>query len=158
MTVAKQSSFRFVFTQIKHESGDLLAIALLILIGTISGFAATNVSETYDAKVFAVATLLSSYLIYNSVKIIDQADIDYLELLSRRTQAREEDLTDEYKQERDALVNKVHKGLKPKGKNGFPITGPEFASLLEILVEAANEGSLAQMSASQPDEMEDDLF
>ncbi|KXJ23548.1 hypothetical protein AC249_AIPGENE12430 [Exaiptasia diaphana] len=49
-------------------------------------FAATNVSETYDAKVFAVATLLSSYLIYNSVKIIDQADIDYLELLSRRTQ------------------------------------------------------------------------
>ncbi|KXJ23571.1 hypothetical protein AC249_AIPGENE12446 [Exaiptasia diaphana] len=28
---------------------------------------------------------------------------------------------------------------------GSPITGPEFASLLEILVEAANEGSLAQI-------------
>lgn len=45
-----------------------------------------NVSENYDAKIFAVATLMSSFLIYNSVKIIDQADIDYLELLARRTQ------------------------------------------------------------------------
>ncbi|KAG1660232.1 Guanylate-binding protein 5 [Nymphon striatum] len=50
------------------------------------GFAATNVSENYDAKIFAVSTLMSSFLIYNSVKIIDQADIDYLELLARRTQ------------------------------------------------------------------------
>ena len=52
----------------------------------MSGFAANNVSEIYDAKVFAVASLLSSFLIYNSVKVIDQADLDYLELLSRRTQ------------------------------------------------------------------------
>lgn len=44
------------------------------------GFAATNVSESYDAKVFAVATLLSSYLIYNSVKVsptITEASITY---------------------------------------------------------------------------------
>lgn len=33
------------------------------------GFAASNISETYDAKIFSVATLLSSYLIYNSVKV-----------------------------------------------------------------------------------------
>ncbi|KAM7304888.1 hypothetical protein ISCGN_014788 [Ixodes scapularis] len=52
----------------------------------VAGFAANNVSENYDAKIFAVATLISSHLIYNSVKIIDQADIDYLELLARRTQ------------------------------------------------------------------------
>mgnify|MGYP002714385969 CR=1 FL=1 len=50
------------------------------------GFAATNISENYDAKIFAVSTLLSSTLLYNSVKIIDQSDIDYLELLARRTQ------------------------------------------------------------------------
>ena len=34
------------------------------------GFAANNISETYDAKIFSVATLLSSYLIYNSVKVL----------------------------------------------------------------------------------------
>ena len=34
------------------------------------GFAASNISETYDAKIFSVATLLSSYLIYNSVKVV----------------------------------------------------------------------------------------
>jgi len=33
------------------------------------GFAANNISENYDAKIFSVATLLSSYLIYNSVKV-----------------------------------------------------------------------------------------
>lgn len=50
------------------------------------GFAANNVSENYDAKIFAVTTLLSSHLLFNSVKIINQADIDYLEVLSRQTQ------------------------------------------------------------------------
>ena len=57
----------------------------MLLLDT-EGFAATNVSENYDAKIFAVATLLSGQLLYNSVKIIDQSDIDYLELLARRTQ------------------------------------------------------------------------
>ena len=74
----------------------------------LSGFAASNISEVYDAKIFAVATILSSYLIYNSVKvsvsfsiysnhdsyplliqIIDQGDIDYLDLLARRTRVRD---------------------------------------------------------------------
>ena len=39
-----------------------------------SGFAANNISESYDAKIFAVSTLLSSYLIYNSVKVCDTSD------------------------------------------------------------------------------------
>ncbi|XP_033105454.1 guanylate-binding protein 1-like [Anneissia japonica] len=209
----------------------------LIFLDT-EGFAANNVSERYDAKIFAVATLLSSYLIYNSVKIIDQADMDYLELLARRTQlfalrsqmsrakwandfnhdlltfpplmwvvqdfvqaigddmspkewlegmmdsstwesedhrislldvfesvnchtlffpatkkdllqdlsqAREDDLTIEYKNERDSLLQKLKDGIIPKGKNDRPMTGPELASLIDILVTAANEGSLAQV-------------
>ncbi|CAM1313018.1 Gbp5 (predicted), partial [Pycnogonum litorale] len=202
------------------------------------GFAANNVSENYDAKIFSVTTLMSSYLIYNSVKIIDQADIDYLELLSRRTQlfalrsqmsrvkwtddfnhdlltfppllwvvqdfvqmtvdgetpkewlhrlmgthvrenedyiisllsifksidchtlflpavkrhllmnlsrATEEDLTDEYKTERDQLNKKLRAGIVPKAKNNKPLTGPGLAALLHILVNAANEGSLSEV-------------
>ncbi|KAF2076371.1 hypothetical protein CYY_002328 [Polysphondylium violaceum] len=57
----------------------------LLLLDT-EGFYSSNVSETYDAKIFAITTLLSSHLIYNSVKIIDQSALEYLELLSRRTQ------------------------------------------------------------------------
>lgn len=202
------------------------------------GFAANNISENYDAKIFAVATLLSSYLLYNSVKIIDQADIDYLELLARRTQlfalrsqmsrskwtnevnkdllsfppliwvvqdfaqetingetptqwlhrlmtthsrendlyeislldifksvdchtlflpavkkrlltdlslAKEEDLTEEYKQERAQLIRKLKKEIVPKRKNQRPISGPELSALIEILVKAANDGSLADV-------------
>ncbi|XP_033642989.1 guanylate-binding protein 5-like [Asterias rubens] len=203
------------------------------------GFAANNVSEIYDAKVFAVASLLSSFLIYNSVKVIDQADLDYLELLSRRTQlfalksqlsrakwaqdfnhdllsfppllwvvqdfvqitgndeptpsewlhemmkssawenenhrislmdifpevechtlffpatkkeilqdlslAREEDLTAEYKVERNRLIHTLRQGIIPKEKNGRPITGAELVALIDVLVTAANEGSLSQI-------------
>ncbi|KAI1305312.1 Guanylate-binding protein 1 [Halotydeus destructor] len=68
----------------KMKTADGEEISVIFL--DTEGFAANNVSENYDAKVFAVATLLSSHLLYNSVKIIDQVDIDYLELLSRRTQ------------------------------------------------------------------------
>eukprot|EP01125_Pyxidicula_operculata_P014554 TRINITY_DN4856_c0_g1_i1.p1 TRINITY_DN4856_c0_g1~~TRINITY_DN4856_c0_g1_i1.p1 ORF type:complete len:698 (-),score=128.01 TRINITY_DN4856_c0_g1_i1:14-2107(-) len=50
------------------------------------GLFASNVTEIYDAKIFAVATLLSSYLVYNSVKLIDQSAIDYMEILVRRAQ------------------------------------------------------------------------
>uniref|UniRef100_T1IUF1 GB1/RHD3-type G domain-containing protein n=1 Tax=Strigamia maritima TaxID=126957 RepID=T1IUF1_STRMM len=201
------------------------------------GFAANNISENYDAKIFAIATLLSSQLIYNSVKIIDQADIDYLELLARRTQlfalrsqmskakwtefnhdllsfppllwvvqdfvqttdegqtvrdwihqlmethtrenedyeisllgifksidchtlflpatekrllndlslAEEKDFTPEYRLERDQLLLKIKTDLVPKEKNQEPITGPQIAALLEILVMAANDGSLADV-------------
>lgn len=66
----------------KLENGQDVSLVFL----DTEGFAANNVSENYDAKVFAVSTMLSSHLLYNSVKIIDQGDIDYLELLARRTQ------------------------------------------------------------------------
>lgn len=220
--------------KVKLLSGQQLSLIFL----DTEGFAATNVSENYDAKIFAIATLISSHLIYNSVKIIDQAEIDYLELLARRTQlfalrsqlskakwngefvhdllsfppllwvvqdfvqttvnnetptqwlhrlmeahsreseeykislldlfkslechtlfipavkrtlltdlsqASEEDLTDEYIEERNALSKKLHEVLVPKTKNGKPITGTELAGLLHVLVDAANDGSLANV-------------
>lgn len=79
-------------------------------------------------------------------------------------QAREVDLTPEYREERDRLKDRLTSDLVPKEKNGEcllycfhirctllssiigrPITGPELASLLEVLVSAANEGSLAEV-------------
>lgn len=202
------------------------------------GFAANNVTENYDAKVFAVSTLLSSHLLYNSVKIIDQSDIDYLELLARRTQlfalrsqlskskwttdfnqdlltfppltwvvqdfvqethnfetpsewlhrlmgghsresdnytislldifekvdchtlfipafekdlltdlsqARDQDLSSDYRRERDALLRKLKISVKPKEKNENYVTGSDLAQLLRVLVTAANDGSLADV-------------
>ena len=41
----------------------------VVIVHVYVGFAANNISETYDAKIFSVATLLSSYLLYNSVKV-----------------------------------------------------------------------------------------
>ncbi|XP_030853992.1 guanylate-binding protein 2 [Strongylocentrotus purpuratus] len=224
-------------TRMTLSSGQDVAVIFL----DTEGFAANNVSETYDAKVFAVSALLSSYLIYNSVKVIDQADLDYLELLARRTQlfalrsqlsrakwaqdfnhdllsfppllwvvqdfvqsldsddtasdpkkwlhhmmqsmawegedhpislmdvfqsvdcrtlffpattkeilqdlskAKESDLTIDYRQERDELIKGLKAGLVPKEKNGKLLGGPEMASLLNVLVTAANEGSLSQI-------------
>lgn len=220
--------------KVRLPSGETISLIFL----DTEGFAANNVSENYDAKIFAMATLISSHLIYNSVKIIDQADIDYLELLARRTQlfalrsqlsrakwrdgfvhdllsfppllwvvqdfvqntldnetptqwlhrlmnthtresedykislldifkslechtlflpavkrhlltdlsqAEERDLTEEYIQEREELSEKLRSSLKPKTKNGKPITGVELANLFEILVSASNDGSLAEV-------------
>jgi hypothetical protein len=202
------------------------------------GFAANNVTENYDAKVFAVSTLLSSHLLYNSVKIIDQSDIDYLELLARRTQlfalrsqlskskwtsdfnqdlltfppltwvvqdfvqethqfetptewlhrlmgghsresdnytislldifeqvdchtlfipafdkelltdlshAKDEDLSSDYRRERDQLLRKLKNNVVPKEKNEQYVTGADLAQLLRVLVTAANDGSLADV-------------
>jgi hypothetical protein len=50
------------------------------------GFYAPNVSSTYDAKVFSLATLMSSLVMYNSVRIIDQNALEALELLGRRAE------------------------------------------------------------------------
>lgn len=68
--------------QVTNSEGKKISVLFI----DTEGFFANNVSESYDAKIFAVATLLSSHLIYNSVKIIDQASVEYLELLARRTQ------------------------------------------------------------------------
>lgn len=201
------------------------------------GFAASNITENYDAKVFAVSTLMSSHLIYNSVKIIDQSDIDYLELLARRTQlfalrsqlsklkwtdfdlnmlafppltwvvqdfaqdtakyesptdwlhrlmaahsresdnytislldifedvdchtmfipaferdllmdlskATEDNLSDVYRAERDELKKKLKSKIKPKEKSEKFVSGPDLAKLMTVLVNAANDGSLADV-------------
>jgi len=50
------------------------------------GFFGPGVTETYDAKVFTVATLLGAHLVYNTVKIIDQQQVSLLEMLARRAQ------------------------------------------------------------------------
>lgn len=201
------------------------------------GFAANNVTENYDAKVFAVSTLMSSHLLYNSVKIIDQSDIDYLELLARRTQlfalrsqlskskwtdfnhdmltfppltwvvqdfvqethnfetptewlhrlmgghsresdnytislldifedvdchtlfipafdrdlltdlsrATDDDLSADYRRERDHLMRKLKDKVAPKEKDNSFVTGSDLSQLLRVLVTAANDGSLADV-------------
>ena len=202
------------------------------------GFAANNVSEDYDSKIFAVTTLLSSHLLFNSVKIVNQADIDYLEVLSRQTQlfalrsqmtkskwleslnedllnfppltwvvqdfvqetesgetstkwlhrlmsahirenddyklslldifkevychtlflpatsryllknlnnAAEEDLTPEYRTDRDLLIERIKQNLRPKSRDGRLINGAELSHLLTVLVSAANDGNLTSV-------------
>ncbi len=42
--------------------------------------------QRYDAQIFSITTLLSSHVLYNTVKLIDQNAVDYLGLLTRRTQ------------------------------------------------------------------------
>lgn len=50
------------------------------------GFFGPGIDESYDAKVFTIATLLGAHLVYNSVKIIDQQAVNLLEMLARRAQ------------------------------------------------------------------------
>lgn len=57
------------------ENGQKISIIFLDSEGLFS----SNISETYDAKIFAITALLSSQLIYNSVRFIDQSAIDYIE-------------------------------------------------------------------------------
>ena len=71
--------------------------------------------------------------------------------------AKDDDLTEEYKAERDSLIEKIRQGLEPKEKNGRPLRGPELATLLEILVTAANDGSLSTVS-SRSDVLECDVL
>ena len=58
----------------------------VVLFMDTEGFYGQDVSESYDARTFTVATLLSSYLVYNTIKLIDQGMVEYLEILARRTQ------------------------------------------------------------------------
>lgn len=66
-------------------------------------------------------------------------------ILNDLSMATDDDLTFEYKEERDDLIYKLKQSLLPKEKNHKPITGAELATLFEILVNAANEGSLAEI-------------
>jgi hypothetical protein len=49
-----------------------------ILLLDCEGFFGLGASENYDAKLFSITTLLSSYLIFNTIKIIDQASAEYI--------------------------------------------------------------------------------
>jgi hypothetical protein len=59
----------------KEINGKRVAIIFL----DSEGLAASQVSELYDAKIFAISALASSLVIYNSIRLIDQASIDYIE-------------------------------------------------------------------------------
>jgi len=50
------------------------------------GFFGPGVSESYDAKIFTIASLLGGHLVYNTVKVIDQQAVNLLEMLVRRAQ------------------------------------------------------------------------
>lgn len=50
------------------------------------GFFGPGVDESYDAKVFTVATLLGAHVVYNTVKVIDQQAVGSLEMLVQRAQ------------------------------------------------------------------------
>ena len=50
------------------------------------GFYGPRVSDSYDAKIFTLASLLSSSLVYNSIKVIDQQAVNSLEMLARQAQ------------------------------------------------------------------------
>ena len=72
-----------------------------ILLVDTEGFSAAGVAEAYDAQVFALATLLSSHLLYNSVKLITAAEVEYLEILARRARlwSLRADLEDERRED-----------------------------------------------------------
>ena len=59
---------------------------LSVLFMDTEGLSAPGNTADYDAKIFAVATLLSSHILYNSVKIIDENSLEYLQVLARRAQ------------------------------------------------------------------------
>ncbi|CAD7929976.1 unnamed protein product [Amoebophrya sp. A25] len=50
------------------------------------GFFGPGIDEAYDAKIFTIATLLGSHLVYNTVKVINQQAVNMLEMLARRAQ------------------------------------------------------------------------
>lgn len=50
------------------------------------GFFGPGVEESYDAKVFTVATLVGAHIVYNTVKVIDQQALNLLEMLVQRAQ------------------------------------------------------------------------
>ena len=57
-----------------------------VLFVDTEGFSVSNVTESYDAKVFAASTLLSSLLLYNSMHVLHANELEYLDLLVHNTQ------------------------------------------------------------------------
>eukprot|EP01113_Clastostelium_recurvatum_P035254 TRINITY_DN4893_c0_g1_i1.p1 TRINITY_DN4893_c0_g1~~TRINITY_DN4893_c0_g1_i1.p1 ORF type:complete len:851 (-),score=175.02 TRINITY_DN4893_c0_g1_i1:63-2615(-) len=72
---------------VRQPSGETLNVVLI----DTEGIGSTEKDETYDAKIFALAVLLSSYFVYNSFSVIDEGAIDKLSLvanLSKHIQVR----------------------------------------------------------------------
>lgn len=57
-----------------------------VIVLDTEGFFTSSSNDMYDARLFSITSLVSSVLIYNTIKIIDNTQIDYLELLAKRTQ------------------------------------------------------------------------
>lgn len=57
-----------------------------ILILDTEGFGALNVSSDYDSKIFALSSLISNHLLYNSMKNVHSDAVDYLEVLAHKAQ------------------------------------------------------------------------
>lgn len=72
-----------IWGQTLQVSGTSEATFDVLLVDT-EGLAATENDADFDAKIFALTTLLSTQLIYSSISRIDKRDIEYLELLARR--------------------------------------------------------------------------
>ena len=53
-----------------------------LLILDTEGLGAFNATDTHDSRIFALALLLSSYFIYNSVGTIDESAINTLSLVA----------------------------------------------------------------------------
>lgn len=68
------------------ETDIVLEDGSVVMFLDSEGFYGRDVTESYDAKIFTAATLLSSHLIYNSLQLVDQNSVDYLEILARRTE------------------------------------------------------------------------
>lgn len=79
MLVAKMGRFGFLVVEF------LIFRLRNILFLDTEGFHSPGVDEISDAKMFAISFLISTELIYNSVKLIDQQQVEYLELLTRRS-------------------------------------------------------------------------
>ena len=69
MEVVKSSGENLSVIFLDTEGIPVVVCTVVCYFVVLLGFAANNISESYDAKIFAVSTLLSSYLIYNSVKV-----------------------------------------------------------------------------------------
>ena len=68
------------------DRNSKLAGGRTVVVLDTEGFFTSNSSDLYDAKLFSITSLVSSVLIYNTIKIIDTTQIDYLEFLAKRTQ------------------------------------------------------------------------
>lgn len=60
--------------------------ARLLVLDT-EGLASIDQDETYDAKIFSLAILLSSFFIYNSMGVIDESAVDRLFLVGELTKS-----------------------------------------------------------------------